>query len=95
MNVETFLYKQSASVGTNKISIPWTLIPPSPSYHLIEVLEVDPMLSWTIFFLVIAIIAGILGFAGVAGAAAGIAKILFFLFLVLFVLSLLFGRRVV
>jgi len=53
------------------------------------------MLSWTIFFLVIAIIAALLGFSRIAGAAAGIAKILFVLFLVVFLLSLFLGRRVV
>ncbi|MEJ2717393.1 MAG: DUF1328 domain-containing protein [Deltaproteobacteria bacterium] len=51
------------------------------------------MLSWAVFFLVIAIIAGLLGFGGIAGAAIGIAKILFFIFLAVFVLLLIFGRR--
>lgn len=49
------------------------------------------MLSWALFFLVIALIAAALGFGGIAGTAAGIAKILFFVFLVLFLVSLLFG----
>lgn len=53
------------------------------------------MLSWSIFFLVIALVAALFGFTGAAGAAAGIAKLLFGLFLVVFVVSLLFGRRVV
>jgi uncharacterized membrane protein YtjA (UPF0391 family) len=49
------------------------------------------MLSWAVFFLVIALIAAVLGFGGIAGTAAGIAKILFFLFLVVFVVSLIMG----
>lgn len=53
------------------------------------------MLSWSVFFLVIALIAAFLGFTAIAGAAAGIAKILFGVFLVLFLASLFFGRRVV
>jgi uncharacterized membrane protein YtjA (UPF0391 family) len=52
------------------------------------------MLSWSIFFLIIALVAALLGFSSIAGAAAGIAKILFGVFLVLFVISLFFGRRV-
>jgi uncharacterized membrane protein YtjA (UPF0391 family) len=53
------------------------------------------MLSWSIFFLIIALVAAFLGFSSIAGAAAGIAKILFGVFLVLFLISLFFGRRVV
>ncbi len=53
------------------------------------------MLSWSIFFLIVALVAAFLGFSAVAGAAAGIAKILFGIFLVLFLISLFFGRRVV
>lgn len=52
------------------------------------------MLSWSIFFLIIALVAALLGFSSIAGAAAGIAKFLFGVFLVLFVISLFFGRRV-
>ena len=52
------------------------------------------MLSWSIFFLIIALVAALLGFSSIAGAAAGIAKILFGVFLVLFVISLFFGRRI-
>lgn len=52
------------------------------------------MLSWSIFFLIIALVAALLGFSSVAGAAAGIAKILFGVFLVLFVISLFVGRRI-
>lgn len=53
------------------------------------------MLSWSLFFLVVALVAAFLGFSSVAGAAAGIAKLLFGVFLVLFLLSLFLGRRVV
>lgn len=52
------------------------------------------MLSWSIFFLIIALAAALLGFSSMAGTAAGIAKILFGVFLVLFVISLFFGRRI-
>jgi uncharacterized membrane protein YtjA (UPF0391 family) len=52
------------------------------------------MLSWSIFFLIIALVAALLGFSSIAGAAAGIAEILFGVFLVLFVISLFVGRRV-
>jgi uncharacterized membrane protein YtjA (UPF0391 family) len=53
------------------------------------------MLSWSVFFLIIALAAAFLGFSTIAGTAAGIAKLLFGIFLVLFVGSLFFGRRVV
>jgi uncharacterized membrane protein YtjA (UPF0391 family) len=53
------------------------------------------MLSWSVFFLIIALAAALLGFSTIAGAAAGIAKTLFGIFLVLFVISLFLGRRVV
>jgi uncharacterized membrane protein YtjA (UPF0391 family) len=52
------------------------------------------MLSWSIFFLIIALFAALLGFSSIAGAAAGIAKILFGVFLVLFMVSLFFGRPI-
>jgi uncharacterized membrane protein YtjA (UPF0391 family) len=52
------------------------------------------MLSWSIFFLIIALAAALLGFSSIAGTAAGIAKLLFGVFLVLFVISLFFGRRI-
>jgi uncharacterized membrane protein YtjA (UPF0391 family) len=52
------------------------------------------MLSWSIFFLIIALVAALLGFSSIAGTAAVIAKILFGVFLVLFVISLIFGRRI-
>lgn len=52
------------------------------------------MLSWSIFFMIIALVAALLGFSSIAGAAAGIAKILFGVFLVLFVISLFVRRRI-
>lgn len=52
------------------------------------------MLSWSVFFLTIAVAAALLGFATIAGTAAGIAKTLFGVFLVLFLVSIFFGRRV-
>ena len=54
-----------------------------------------PMLSWSVFFLIVALVAALLGFTSIAGAAAGIAKLLFGVFLVLFLISLFVGRRVV
>jgi uncharacterized membrane protein YtjA (UPF0391 family) len=53
------------------------------------------MLSWSVFFMIIALAAAFLGFSSIAGTAAGIAKILFGVFLVLFLVSLFLGRRVV
>jgi uncharacterized membrane protein YtjA (UPF0391 family) len=53
------------------------------------------VLSWSIFFLIIALVAALLGFSSLAGAAAGIAKLLFGVFLVLFLISLFVGRRAV
>ena len=52
------------------------------------------MLSWSVFFLTIAVAAALLGFSSIAGTAAGIAKTLFGVFLVLFLVSIFFGRRV-
>ena len=52
------------------------------------------MLSWSVFFLIIALAAALLGFSNIAGVAAGIAKILLGVFLVLFLVSLFLGRRV-
>jgi len=49
------------------------------------------MLSWALFFFVIAIVAAIFGFGGIAGAATGIAQILFIGFLILAVVALLTG----
>jgi uncharacterized membrane protein YtjA (UPF0391 family) len=61
---------------------------------IVEEKEVH-MLSWSIFFLIVALVAAVLGFSSIAGAAAGIAKLLFGVFLVLFLISLFLGRRVV
>lgn len=52
------------------------------------------MVSWSVFFLIIASVAALLGLSTVAAAAAGIAKLLFGAFLVLFVISFFFRRRV-
>jgi uncharacterized membrane protein YtjA (UPF0391 family) len=52
----------------------------------------EPMLNWSITFLIIGLIAGVLGFTGVAGAATQIAWVLFVVFLVLFLISLVMGR---
>lgn len=49
------------------------------------------MLSWSLFFLLIAIVAGVFGFGGIAAASAGIAQILFYIFIALFLVSLLFN----
>jgi uncharacterized membrane protein YtjA (UPF0391 family) len=65
------------------------------AYIVKEINERRPMLSWSVFFLIIALVAALLGFSSIAGAAAGIAKILFGVFLVLFLISLFVGRRVV
>ncbi len=55
------------------------------------------MLSWAIFFLVLALIAALFGFGGIAAVAVEIAQILFFFFVVLFLLTLVVhlvrGRR--
>jgi len=51
------------------------------------------LLSWAVFFLIVALIAAVLGFGGIVSAASGVAQILFVLFAILFVLALLFGRR--
>lgn len=56
-------------------------------------LEVEPMFSWAILFLIIAVIAAALGFGGLAGTAAFAAKIVFVIGLILFVVSLIWGRR--
>ena len=50
------------------------------------------MLSWALFFFLIAIVAAVLGFGGIAGAASGIAQLLFFGFLILAVVALITGR---
>ena len=53
------------------------------------------MLSWSVFFLIIALVAAFLGFSTIAGIAAGIAKLLFGVFLVLFLVSRVAGQRVI
>ena len=50
------------------------------------------MLSWALFFFVLAIIAAVLGFGGIAGAASGNALLLFVGFLIVAVIVLLTGR---
>lgn len=50
------------------------------------------MLSWALFFFLLAIIAAILGFGGIAGAASGIAQLLFVGFLIIAVVVLVTGR---
>ena len=59
------------------------------SHH--TVINVTPMLYYTLVFLVIALVAGVLGFTGIAGASASIAQTLFYVFLVLLVVSLIVG----
>jgi uncharacterized membrane protein YtjA (UPF0391 family) len=53
------------------------------------------MLSWSVFFLFIALATALLGFSTIAEAAAGIAKILLGVILVLFIVSFLLRERVV
>jgi uncharacterized membrane protein YtjA (UPF0391 family) len=55
--------------------------------------EGEPMLSWAVTFLIIAVIAGLLGFGGIAGTAVEMAKALFVVFLILSAVSLLFWKR--
>jgi uncharacterized membrane protein YtjA (UPF0391 family) len=49
------------------------------------------MLTWTMFFLVVAIIAALLGFGGLDGVTADIARVLFFVFLVISLTTLVSG----
>ena len=53
------------------------------------------MLSWSVFFLIIAGSAAFLGLSSIASTAARIAETLFGVFLVLFLVSLFVGRRVI
>jgi uncharacterized membrane protein YtjA (UPF0391 family) len=53
----------------------------------------EPMLSWALTFLIIALIAAVLGFGGIAGSAAWIAQVLFGIFIILFLVSFLFRGR--
>lgn len=50
------------------------------------------MLSWALFFFLIALVAAVFGFGGIAGAASGIAQLLFVGFLILAVVVLVTGR---
>lgn len=50
------------------------------------------MLSWALFFFLIAIIAAVLDFSSIAGAASSVAQLLFVGFLILAVIFLLTGR---
>jgi len=50
------------------------------------------MLSWALFFFLLAIVAAVFGFGGIAGAASGVAQILFFGFLIVAVIALITGR---
>jgi uncharacterized membrane protein YtjA (UPF0391 family) len=52
------------------------------------------MLSWSFFFLLIAIIAGILGFTDVAAGASAIAQIIFFIFIAIWAVMLVLGLTV-
>jgi len=54
-------------------------------------MEETTMLSWALFFFILAIVAALFGFIGIAGASFAIAKVLFFVFLILFLFSLLAG----
>jgi uncharacterized membrane protein YtjA (UPF0391 family) len=62
-----------------------------------QILE-DAMLSWALFFLVVALVAAVLGFGGIAGTAVSIAKLIFFVAIALFLISAVAhairGRRV-
>ena len=49
----------------------------------------NPMLYWSVLFLVIALVAAVFGFGGIAAASAGVAQILFVLFAILFAVTLI------
>jgi uncharacterized membrane protein YtjA (UPF0391 family) len=49
------------------------------------------MLSWALYFFILAVVAGLFGFIGIAGASFAVAKVLFFVFLILFLFSLTGG----
>lgn len=57
-------------------------------------LKPQPMLKWSLTFLVVALIAALFGFTNIAASAAGIAKVLFFIFIVLFVIALIVGGSI-
>jgi len=50
------------------------------------------MLSWSVFFFILALIAAVLGFGGIAGAATSIAQLLFVGFLIIALVTLVTGR---
>jgi uncharacterized membrane protein YtjA (UPF0391 family) len=50
------------------------------------------MLSWALFFIILALIAAVFGFGGVAGISMTAAYWLIALFVIFFIVSLLFGR---
>lgn len=50
------------------------------------------MLSWALFFFLLAIVAAVFGFGGIAGAASGIAQLLFFGFIIIAIIALITGR---
>jgi len=52
------------------------------------------MLTWSLYFFIIAIVAAAFGFTGIAVGAAEIAKILFYIFLVLFLGALILGLTI-
>lgn len=51
------------------------------------------MLSWALFFFLIAVVAAVFGFGGIAGISANIAWLLVIGFLVLAVVAFFMGRR--
>jgi len=53
----------------------------------------DPMLRWSLAFLIVAMFAGLFGFTPIVGVTYEAARILFFACLVLVVASLLFDPR--
>jgi uncharacterized membrane protein YtjA (UPF0391 family) len=53
------------------------------------------MVSWSVFFLILALAAAFLSFSSIVGTAAEIAKILLGVFLVFFLVSLFLDRRVI
>ncbi|MEQ8676750.1 MAG: DUF1328 domain-containing protein [Aggregatilineales bacterium] len=51
------------------------------------------MLSWALFFFLIAVVAAVFGFGGIAGLTADIAVLLVVGFIILAVVALVMGRR--
>jgi uncharacterized membrane protein YtjA (UPF0391 family) len=87
----------SAAVRNIRSNIDGKMIVDSirPDGSRIDPLKERVMLSYALWFLVIAIVAGALGFSGIAGTASWIAQVLFVLFLVLFVISFFTRRKVI